>query len=262
MRDFAVFVCAVSFAPGCSPSTQGMVNADGGGDPALAGLIALSLSPSSADLVAMNGMPVGQGFIATGTFKDSHTADVSTRVTWSLADDSLGTIDKVGYFTSAAGRAGATQVNAAAGGLTASAALTVTVQMARVSTDDGSTAPPDSAARFAGMDNTPGLAPPIAYPLDGALVPKNLGELEVQWRKPSMPADLFEVSIQGQYLDIKVDTNALQPGGGRQSLQPPEWTAIESAASGSTVNVTVRALLTKTPSQIGGSAPVKLTLGR
>ncbi len=250
---------------GCHPTTTGSivdagVHGDGGVDP-IAGLTALVIAPASADLAAANGAPATQAFTATGTFQDGHDEDVTARVGWSLADPALGVVE-AGQFTSAAGRGGATTVTAAAGAVSATAQVSVKLQSSRVSSDDGSTAPADSAMRFANPDNTPGLAPPLAYPLDGAFVPPNLGELEVQWLRPAMPADLFEVSIEGPYVDLKVYTNALVANGGRLSLHPDEWSAIAGASAGQPLTVAVRAMAAADPSHIGASSQAHLTVGR
>jgi Tol biopolymer transport system component len=174
----------------------------------------------------------------------------------------MGSVDTSGHYTAPDTRGGSTTVVAQFGGAQGSAKVTVTYQLTRVSTDDGSTAPADSASKFAGASNTPALAPALVYPLDGALVPSNLGELEVQWRPPASPANLFEVSLQGTTVDVRVYTNAILPNGGRINLTPAEWTAIAASAAGDTLTVAVRALNTSNTAQIGASSPAKLTVGR
>ena len=99
---------------------------------------------------------------------------------------------------------GVATIFAGQGTLSGSAALTIKYVAARVSTDDGSTAPAGSAGLFANGADDPSLAPPLAYPLDGAQVPHNLGLLEVQWKKPTGAADLFEVAFTSPTLDYRV----------------------------------------------------------
>ncbi len=139
--------------------------------------------------------------------------------------------------------------------------MTIEYVASRVSTDDGSTAPAGSAGLFANGTDDPSLAPPLAYPLDGALVPHNLGLLEVQWKKPTGAANLFEVSFSSPTLDYKVYTNALQANGGRLSLTPAEWASIADSNQGQTVAVKVRGVVTAQPGKVGSSAAAMLAIG-
>src|SRR5262249_19928730 len=154
-----------------------------------------------------------------------------------------------------------TDILAASGTVSSKAKITLKWISTRISTDDGSSAPADSANRFAGTSD-PSLAPRIVYPLDGALVPQNLGELEVQWTRPAAPADLFEVSFQGPFLELRVYTNAKPPGGGRLSLLGAEWNALAGSVAGSAATVGVRAVLSSDPTRVGSASPVQLGVGR
>jgi uncharacterized protein YjbI with pentapeptide repeats len=88
----------------------------------------------------------------------------------------------------------------------------------------------------------------IAYPLDGMLLPPNLGYLEVQFVPPA-GATLFEVDFENAVTDVRVEATCNQitpvrggasPGCG-VSLSPTEWSAIANAnRDGDPVQVTVR----------------------
>ncbi|HEY7955363.1 MAG TPA: hypothetical protein VII38_08720 [Polyangia bacterium] len=252
---------------GCGPSsgTGGKHDLGPGGDGGtggpIPGLMSIDIAPPMVALTVSNMTAATADFTATGHFMDGHTADITAALSWSLADGGIGSMDH-GHFTSVTNRGGKTVVEATDGVQTGMAQLTLKYQATRLSTDDGSTAPASSASLFAGMTGEPTLAPTLVYPLDGALVPRNLGELEVQWKRPTQPADLYEVSFESDTLDLKVYTNATQPAqGGRLSLLQSEWDALSASIAGSTVSIAVRALATSDPTKIGGSQPAALEVG-
>ena len=243
---------------GCAGSTPQNGSPDAG-VVAIDGLKSIDIAPKSASLAVINGTTPTQQFTATGHFADGHTADVTKSLQWSLSDPGLGGIG-AGLFASVAQRGGRAVVQATDGVQLASATLSVKLSTVRFSTDDGSTAGPDAATKFGGATDA-SLAPALAYPLDGAVVPRNLGELEVQWHRPSGAADLFEVSFESELLDLKVYTNGSVPAGGRLSLAPVDWSAVADTAAGSVVNIQVRAVQASDPSKVGASTAVKLTIG-
>ncbi len=259
MRTLVVLVLALA---GCGPDTRGGGGGnhpDGGSGNAT--LTSIDISPPSATLTTTGGGAAAmQQFTATGHFSDGHTEDVSTLVGWSLSDPGIGSVTS-GAFTGAATRGGVATISAGQGSISGNAQLTVKYVAARVSTDDGSTAPAGSAGLFANGSDDPTLAATLAYPLDGALVPHNLGLLEVQWKKPSAAADLFEVSFVAPTLDYRVYTNALLANGGRVALKPAEWSSIADSVAGQTVAVKVRSLVTASPGKIGSSATAHMSVG-
>ncbi len=259
-RRLVFLACALA---GCGPdSGRGGGGRDGGADggSGIPGLASIDVTPANASFTIVNGAPASGDFVATGHFQDGHLADVTAQVGWSLADGGLGTVDK-GHYTSITAHGGKTMLQASDGVHQGSAQLVLKYSATRVSTDDGSTAPADSATKFAGATNEPTLAPPVVYPLDGVLAPRNLGELEVQWKKPAAAADLFEVSFVSPTFELEVYTNAVQPQGGRLSLLNQEWSALADSVAGSGVNVAVRALAVSDPTKIGGSSPVVMNVG-
>jgi hypothetical protein len=245
---------------GCGPDTRGGGNhpggGGGGGGPTLT---AVEIAPLSATLTTTGAAVAAQKFVATGHFSDGHTEDVSTTVGWSISDPGLGTLLS-GAFAGAAARGGIATVHAGDASVQGTATVTVQYVDTQVSTDDGSTAPAGSAGLFTGADD-PTLAPPIAYPLDGAYVPHNLGLLEVQWKKPTGAADLFEVSFSSPTIDYRVYTNVLKANGGRLSLTPAQWSSVADSNRGQTVTIKVRGVSTAQPGKIGTSATAKLSIG-
>jgi Tol biopolymer transport system component len=222
-----------------------------------AALTSIEVTPATASLTT-GASPATQTFTAIGHYADGHTADVSKQVSWSLADPGLGAIDATGQFTSTTDRGGQTDVVAAAdASIAGKAKVVLGWSVARVSTDDGSTAPADSATKFGGGAEAT-LAPKIVYPLDGTFLPQNLGELEVQWQ-PQGSADLFEVGFTAPNLDLRVYTNAAKP---RALLLTKEWSALAATANGARVTVSVRAVKAASPAGVGTAPPVQLTVGR
>jgi hypothetical protein len=242
-------------AAGCSPAPsqpiamQDMAPLPAPPPPALVGI---EVQPATAMLTTTATVPATQHFSATARYADGHTADVTAAVTWRLGDNSMGSVS-AGSFIGPAARGGTTTVEASDGTFSGAASLTVRYVANRVASDDGSTAPASSPALFTGADN-PALAPLLAYPLDGARLPHNLGLLDVQWGRPTAAATLFEVSFTSATLDYRVYTNALLANGGRVSLTPAEWWSIADSNRGGTVAIKVRGAVQSQPGAVGSSA--------
>ncbi|MCU1281546.1 MAG: tolB protein precursor [bacterium] len=250
----------VAAVAGCGPDTRTGNHPDGGGGSGGGALTSIDITPATASVVVNGGSATAaQKFVATGHFTDGHTADVSSTIGWSISDPGLGSVTS-GAFAGVARRGGTAVVHAGDASVQGAATLTVKYVDTRVSTDDGSTAPAGSPGLFNGTDD-PTLAPPLAYPLDGAHVPHNLGLLEVQWKKAAGAADLFEVAFTSPTIDYRVYTNASQPAGGRLSITPAEWSAIADANIGQTVAVNVRGVASGQPGKVGSSAAAMLSLG-
>jgi hypothetical protein len=255
-----VLVGGFAIVVGCGPDSRGGGNhPDGGG--AGGTLDSITVTPASVTLTTTNpGAVATQAFVATGHFSDGHTEDLSTLAGWTVSDPGIGSVTS-GAFTGAATRGGVATVFAGQGSVSGSATITVKYVSSRVSGDDGSTAPANSPTLFGTGTDDPTLAPPLAYPLDGAQVPHNLGLLEVQWKKPSGAADLFEVAFTSPTLDYRVYTNALKTNGGRLSLSTAEWSTVADSNQGQSVAVKVRGVVTASPGKIGSSSTVSLAIG-
>lgn len=118
--------------------------------------------------------------------------------------------------------------------------------------------PMDAPTKFGGSDD-PSLAPEPVYPPDGALIPPNLNILEFQW-KPN-GADLFEVSLQGMGVNLKIYTVCNTVGSGC-ALTPDEstWKLLSAAAHGRTLQVAVRGTH-KSGGSVGTAAARTLSFG-
>ncbi|MFQ5780282.1 MAG: S8 family serine peptidase, partial [Nitrospiria bacterium] len=94
-----------------------LVNAGGGPPPALA---SIAVTPTTASI------PVGatEQFVATGSFADGSTADLTSSVTWSSSNSAVATMNAAGLATAIA--EGTTTITATSGTISNVATLTVT----------------------------------------------------------------------------------------------------------------------------------------
>lgn len=226
---YALFVLVL--AAGCRDGEP-----DGVSGQAPAGLVSIDIEPRDAKLFIEDQTPARATFKALGTFDDGHTEDVTEHVTFSLADPGLGWFEG-GAFTSHVQRGGATTVTASAGSVSAWTGLTVVLRR-RVS---DASAPAEAATRFSGPVE-PARAPEVVYPNDGALVPPNLGRLEVHFL-PGAGNDLFELAFESDVADVRVYTACTQPTAGGCIYEPSadvwRWIA-ESNRGGQPLAIRVR----------------------
>jgi hypothetical protein len=65
--------------------------------------------------------------------------------------------------------------------------------------------PADPVSTFAGTED-PTLAPTLVYPNDGVLLPPNLSALEIHWLPGKTAGELYEVSFQSDFIDLRYYT--------------------------------------------------------
>jgi hypothetical protein len=173
------------------------------------GLETIDVTPKQADLVAGD-TNQAQAFTATGRYKDGTTKDLTSAAIWTVSKDNL--IAMSGATATPTGtRGGIATLTAAAGGKSGEAE--VRVKWVKTFLQPG--AAPGSEARFKGTTDDPKLAPTVAYPLAGSLLPPNIPPIEVQW-KPAVGTDLFDIAFVGTTLDLHLITpcNAIGTTGG------------------------------------------------
>ncbi len=202
---------------------------------------ALRITPGALTVTIVDGAPVVQAFTATMVADDGTERDVTSATTWSLADGGFGSVDGATLTLTGTG-AGPTALVAMAGGLTATAPVTVHVRGTIV--DD--TAPSNAAEMFGRAVDTAGCAPSIAYPADQLIVPANLGRFDVQWRDPRN--DLFAIAIHNTYVDLTIYTAT----NGSYAIAD-RWPAIASARAETSMQLT--GLATSSPETKCASAP-------
>lgn len=211
----------------------------------------LVVMPSLARLEVINGVEATQAFTVALVKPSGRQFDVTTSVSWTLGDPLIGTFTGP-VFTARGGSAGVSPVTAHLDALGGDASIEVFVRNVRVGPD----APANAPDLFATGTEDPAVAPTIAYPPDQAIVPLNLGDLEMHWRD-SFGHDLFEMSMVNDHVDLKVYVGATG-GTGWAPFSTSEWYA--AAMGGRELRVNVRALTIASPQQIGVATPRTLRL--
>jgi hypothetical protein len=163
--------------------------------PPLQGLQSITIAPVQSTLSLTYGSttPATVNLTATGSFSDGTQKDVTSEVSWSLEPPNLASISAGAFSSTAAGQFAVTALN---GNVTSNAAtvlvkLTGTVNPGNVDTTK--------------LDGTPGSgSPQIAYPIDGALFPFQLGDLAFQVIPSASGQNLGRIAFEGDVIDLKV----------------------------------------------------------
>ena len=214
----------------------------------LDGLQSLAISPESTTVTVSKGKPQTVAYTVTGTFP-SGTRDVTDLVSLSVEDGRLATFDGASLKTTDS-LGGKTKVIATSGSITVKASLTVKLQLR--STAPG--APPNAQGLFDQTTAGTGTGPVVLYPPTGALVPPNLGEMDVMWTDSTH--DLWELSVQSDTTDIKIYTDKLSQG-----ITSTTWQVMADSNLDGKVTLTVRGLLRASPGSSVGSGDVELRFG-
>jgi hypothetical protein len=193
----------------------------------LAGLESITVSPTSAHLVAGDS-PTSQVFTAKGKFKDGQTKDVTSLVAWTATPTTL-----LSTAQSKASPAGAVGGYGSMTAFFGNVRASVPVQVTLVENVLETGAPMNASTLFTGSANA-SLAPTIAYPLSGALVPPNLETMELQWM-PAAGTTLFDWRLLGETIDLNLYTpcNAVGTTGGCKLVpDATTWASIVSTLEG------------------------------
>ncbi|HEY4055125.1 MAG TPA: hypothetical protein VGM39_00910, partial [Kofleriaceae bacterium] len=190
---------------------------------------------------------------ATLVAADGTETDVTDQVTWGISP------------TGAAAVAGttlnATGTSAGAAVLTADYAYaegqTGFEVFLEQTVDGGANAAPAGTAQLfntAMADTTTTVA--LAYPPANALVPSNLGAMDVHWKESTK--DRYEVQLSGGYVTLKTYLVPTTPRN-FTVFSGDQWTQLSSGASGVDLNIRVRALSSAAPTTyIEGSEKVRI----
>jgi hypothetical protein len=212
--------------------------------PAIQGLSSIALTPTATTLSLQ--YPVSSAGATTqlkaeGTFQDGHTADVTASVSWGISPNGIATVG--GVFGSGAGTfssqaPGTFTITALSGSVTSNPA-TVTVTLTGTVVGTGVTQ--------GDLDGTPsGAAPTIAYPLDGALFPYQLGPIEFQMVPSNASQTEARIAIEGDNIDLKVYalcvpiTAPAIANGCTVTIPSALETLLDGASEGTTLTETVR----------------------
>ena len=192
-------------------------------DVAIPGAVALRLTPTTANLLTDGTDQPEQDFVVQTVFDDGRIEDATGRVAWRVSDQAVGVMRDATFVS--AGIGGSVDVTATAGGLTATARVTVQLRTVLVGDGNGGgtdpagngNVPADAADFFDDDGDVPvdaGRAPELVYPNDGVLLPRNLGTVEFHWRKGSPANSLFAVTFASSLLQVQVITRCVDLAGG------------------------------------------------
>lgn len=236
MRGFVVAAVTAALCIGCGDKDKIGSLPDAPG-------IAIRVDPPDLSFTITNGAVMTQPYTATFVEPDGRERDVTDHATFTLSSAMYGTWSTNTLSINGQG-AGPVRVIASAEGVTGDTGLTVYVKSTVVDPDVDPTIPP----MFPGATDDPTLAPQIAYPLDNIRVPPNLGQFDVHWRQQL--ANVFEVQMSNEYVDIKRYTNGDEPNQPYWMIfQPLQWYPI--ASSRLQLTLTVSGMNTANPSKKG-----------
>jgi hypothetical protein len=249
--------CARVTAPGSAgsgggtPGVGGAGAGGGGGAPGLDGLTALVVAPASADVALAldpaSGKVTGSAaFTATGTVRGVEQ-DVTALVQWPSASAALTVTRGLATVTAP----GTYAITARSGSLTASATLTAALTGRLV------------APGFAGAGDFDGTAPgsgaAIAYPLDGAIIPANLGPITVHVSRTAAQTEA-KLTFTGDLLalDYLAPCEAGAPGAGCYVTLPATFSDLLVGASRNQDVRLAAALANPGGRDLVASAPISL----
>jgi hypothetical protein len=237
------FVAAIGLGPGCvfSPSNMQSTPIGGGGSggsgggPTLAGLTALSISPTTSSLTVTDGGPTQtQQYKVIGTVNGA-PMDVTSQVALTSSASNVVTINGAGLATTTGSGGGIVTVTASSNQISASATLTVNYTF--TGADPGmATVPADVATKFTSATNDASRAPQLIYPNDGVLFPPNITGVEIHFQ-PGANNTLFEVSFTGKLSTVNSFVRCAVPAGSGISgcvylPDPKLWSAVAAANAG------------------------------
>ncbi len=185
-------------------------------------------------------------------FEKATPSSPETEVTaaFTLGDPSLATID--GNTVGKATRGGVATITARTPRASADATLKVKLvgDAYLPGTDDKTKASFDAAT----AKSDPTKAPAIEYPLDGAIVPRNVPPMEVQWSQ-SADANVWRVNVKTtDTLDLAIYAKSREA-----LLTAAQWATVAESAAGHSAEITVDAL---GASGLFRSTPVTLVVAR
>lgn len=148
--------------------------------------------------------------------------------------------------------AGPGELTATVGGASNNAAFEVFM----TKTVPGS-ADPSVAGLFGGATLDPSATVQIAYPPAGALVPPNLGDMDVHWRDAS-GKDVYQVQLAGGFVTLTTYVTSLGAATW-DTLSAADWQLLSAGRTGVDLAIRVRGLATAAPSTfIEGTETVRI----
>lgn len=183
---------ALASAAGCSDDDPTVI----GEIPDPSTLTAIEITPARVELALVRGMTVTRQLALAGRYANGHSYDLTNSVAWSVSGPPA-TV-RGGLFTASV--PGNFTVSATLGGRAARADVAV-----RVTGDlSAEGAPADAPARLGGAVSASAARPAIAYPLEGAIFPANLGDTEVHVTKSDASQSIARLWFSGTLIDLSM----------------------------------------------------------
>jgi len=181
---------------------------------------------------------------------DGSQTDVTDQATWSVAPVELGAVASA-TLTPSGQMAGQGELTATVNTLSAAGMFTVLV----TDTVPG-TADPTAAGLFgnATLDSSGSIT--LAYPPAAALIPPNIGQMDVHWRDATK--DVYEVQLSGGYVTLKTYVTTLGAATWT-TLADDRWQQLSQGSTGLDLEVRVRGLTMASPATyIEGKETVRI----
>jgi hypothetical protein len=169
-------------------------------------LTGLSVTPSQATLVTMNGNPGSQQFQVTATYSDGTTGPLGANPNWSSDHPAVGSIAADGTYTAVGSLGGTVTITASYGNLKATASLVVKIQYVQ---NPGNV--PTAVQSALQSATTPDATVKWAYPYDQTVFPRGILGSTLMWLGGSV-TDYY-------YIHVTAPTFELES----YSTAPNEW---------------------------------------
>lgn len=170
-------------------------------DPAEVTLDSIHLDRTRLDLETGPEETESHRFVLTGLWSDGSTERLLLEVEWTLDDEAVGQVDEFGLFTTSRDRGGRAIVEAAYGGLSTTADVTVRYK------DDVIIGGVDPSM-FDDADALTSESSNMLYPADGTVIPRNEPSIRFQWTGDG--ASLYRLAFQSDVTEINIYTSDLQ----------------------------------------------------
>jgi len=209
-----------------APDAGGARDADASSDDPV---VALRVAPDRAEIDVLTGETLA--LRAVEQRASGAEQDVTSDVAWRTVPPSLGSV--LGGVFTPSGPAGTATVTARWRGLSATTVVRLRLSTVVVEPPEPGQAelPDDPAAIISTATSSERGRPRIVYPLDGVLLPRNLGQIDVHFRPGRH--ELFEVSFRSPEIDVRFYTRCRPlEEGCRFDLDETLYAQIAEAAAG------------------------------
>ncbi len=257
MNHPRLYVAVALLAAACGREDVELVDkSDAGNHDAgttIPGLVSIAVTPETSTVTILDVTVVQSvNLVATGTFDDGGSRDITGQVTWGADNAAPGAFVSPGLWQTSNRAGGSVTVAAQAGGLSAEATIDV---LLRPSVDDPTFPPPPGAPDlFDPMTPVvvadPTSSPLIVYPSHETMFPRNVYRVLFQY-DVGATTDVYRVRFTSEFLDMSVYTT-----GDRWQADETTWSFLAETNAGSKVQMTVAGVDSANPTTIYESAPI------